>query len=112
NARAALAWLVAALPPGANPRAHFLAATANPRAAAEFGVPADTVLPFHESVGGRFSLWSSVGVTIAAALGNHAHSELLAGAHAMDRHFATAPFAQNLPVVLALAGLWNANGLG
>ncbi|CAG1003126.1 glucose-6-phosphate isomerase [Burkholderiales bacterium] len=112
NANAALAWLAAALPPSADTHAHLIAATARPQAAAEFGVPADAILPFHESVGGRFSLWSSVGVTIAAALGNRVHAELLAGAHAMDRHFATAPFAANLPVVLALAGLWNASALG
>jgi len=112
NARAALAWLTAALPPGVDARGHLIAATARPNAAADFGVPADAILPFHESVGGRFSLWSSVGVTIAAALGNRAHAELLAGANAMDRHFATAPFEANLPVVLALAGLWNASLLG
>lgn len=112
NARAALAWLAAALPPGTDARRHFVAATANVEAAAAFGVPADGILPFHEGVGGRFSLWSPVGVTIAAALGNETHDELFAGAHAMDRHFAGAPFEANLPVVLALAGLWNAAALG
>ena len=112
NARAALAWLAAALPAGADARRHFVAATANVQAAAAFGVPADAILPFHEGVGGRFSLWSPVGVTVAAALGNDVHDELFAGAHAMDRHFASAPFDANLPVVLALAGLWNAGALG
>jgi glucose-6-phosphate isomerase len=112
NANAARAWLAAALPPGKDPNAHFVAATANPGAARAFGVPDDAILPFPEGVGGRFSLWSSVGVTIAIALGNEAHAALLAGAHAMDRHFATAPFERNLPVVLALAGLWNASALG
>jgi len=112
NARAALAWLADGLPPGADARAHLVAATACPEAAADFGVPADAILPFHEGVGGRYSLWSSVGVTIAAALGNRAHAELLAGANAMDRHFATAPLEANLPVVLALAGLCNASLLG
>jgi glucose-6-phosphate isomerase len=111
NARAARTWLEAALPPGADARRHFVAATASVEAAAAFGVPADAILPFHEGVGGRFSLWSPVGVTIAAALGNDAHDELFAGAHAMDRHFASAPFDANLPVVLALAGLWNAPAL-
>ncbi|MEO8487065.1 MAG: glucose-6-phosphate isomerase [Betaproteobacteria bacterium] len=112
NARAAQAWLASGLPRGADAAAHFIAATANASAAAAFGVRDASILPFHEGVGGRFSLWSSVGVTIAAALGNPAHSALLAGAHAMDRHFATAPLASNLPVVLALAGLWNASALG
>jgi len=112
NARAARAWLAAGLPPGADLGAHFVAATANAPAAAAFGVPDASILPFHEGVGGRFSLWSSVGVTIAAALGNDVHAALLDGAHALDRHFATAPLEHNLPVVLALAGLWNATALG
>ncbi len=112
NARAARDWLAASLPRGADPMRHFVAATANAKGAAAFGVPRDAILAFHEGVGGRFSLWSSVGVTIAAALGNEMHGELFAGAHAMDRHFATAPFDANLPVVLALAGLWNAAALG
>src|SRR6185436_18531171 len=86
--------------------------TANAPAAAAFGVPDASILPFHEGVGGRFSLWSSVGVTIAAALGNDLHAALLDGAHALDRHFATAALEHNLPVVLALAGLWNATALG
>jgi len=112
NARAARAWLAASLPPGADASRHFLAATANFAAAAAFGIAPDAILPMHDGVGGRFSLWSSVGVTIAAALGNRTHAALLEGAHAMDRHFATAPLASNLPVVLALAGVWNANALG
>ena len=112
NANAARAWLDAALPRGASAGAHFVAATANPRAARAFGVPDASILPFPEGVGGRFSLWSTVGVTIALALGNETHAALLAGAHAMDRHFATTPFERNLPVVLALAGLWNASALG
>jgi len=112
NARAARAWLAAALPPGADTSRHFLAATARPEAAEAFGIAPESVLPMHDGVGGRFSLWSSVGVTIAAALGNEVHAALLDGAHAMDRHFATAPLASNLPVVLALAAVWNASALG
>jgi len=112
NAAAAKAWLAASLPPGADTGRHFLAATARPDAAAAFGIAPQDILPMHDGVGGRFSLWSSVGVTIAAALGNRAHAALLDGAHAMDRHFATAPLASNLPVILALAGVWNANALG
>lgn len=112
NARAARAWLAAGLHAGADVGRHFVAATANVAAAAAFGIAPEAILPMHEGVGGRFSLWSSVGVTIAAALGNPAHAALLDGAHAMDRHFATAPLASNLPVVMALAGHWNANALG
>ena len=112
NARAAQAWLAAGLPRGAEQARHFLAATANPGAARSFGIDDAAILAFHEGVGGRFSLWSPVGVTIAAALGNDVHAALLAGAHAMDRHFATSPLERNLPVVLALVGLWNATALG
>ena len=112
NARAAQAWLAAGLPRGAEKARHFIAATANPAAARAFGIDDASILTFHDGVGGRFSLWSPVGVTIAAALGNDVHAALLAGAHAMDRHFATAPLERNLPVVLALAGLWNATALG
>jgi glucose-6-phosphate isomerase len=112
NANAARAWLAAGLPRGSESGTHFVAATANPEAARAFGVSDASTLPFPEGVGGRFSLWSSVGVTIAAALGNDVHAALLAGAHAMDRHFATTPFERNLPVVLALCGLWNASALG
>jgi glucose-6-phosphate isomerase len=112
NANAARAWLAAGLPRGADVGAHFVAATASPAEARAFGIPDAAILPFPEGVGGRFSLWSSVGVTIAAALGNDAHAALLAGAHAMDRHFWAAPLERNLPVVLALCGLWNASAIG
>jgi glucose-6-phosphate isomerase len=112
NARAARAWLASGLPQGTDPARHFLAATANPAAARAFGIDDASILAFHDGVGGRFSLWSPVGVTIAAALGNEAHAALHAGAHAIDRHFATTPLERNLPVVLALAGLWNASALG
>jgi len=112
NARAAIAW-IAAGSNGRDPRAtQVLAATARPDRARAFGLPEDAILPMHPAVGGRFSLWSSVGVTIAATLGNDTHAALLDGAAAMDRHFRTAPFERNLPVVLALAGVWNASALG
>ena len=112
NARAAIAWLASAMP-GARPLEHqVLAATARPDLARAFGVPDAAILPMHEGVGGRFSLWSSVGVTIGAALGAQTHARLFEGAHAMDVHFREAPFESNLPVALALVGLWNASALG
>ena len=111
NAKAVIRWLDAALP-GTRPAAcQVLAATARPDLARACGLPEDAILPMHDGVGGRFSLWSSVGVTIAAVLGREAHLALLDGAHAMDRHFRETPFETNLPVALALAGLWNASAL-
>ena len=110
NAEAARAWLAAALP-AADLAPHFVAVTGNVQAARAFGVRAEDVLPLPEGVGGRYSLWSSVGLPIAVAAGVARFDELLAGAHAMDRHFASAPFAQNLPVVLGLLGWWQSRWL-
>jgi len=91
---------------------HFHAVTARPDAALAFGVPADNVLAMWDWVGGRYSLWSSVGLPIAIHLGERGFRQLLAGAHAMDRHALTAPLGRNLPVLLALVGIWNYNFLG
>jgi glucose-6-phosphate isomerase len=98
-------------------RAHALskslvAVTANPPAALAFGVPSARVLSIWDWVGGRYSLWSAVGLPVAVALGMPVFRELLAGAHAMDRHYACAPLERNLPVLLALASIWNRNALG
>ena len=87
------------------------AVTANVPAAREFGIDEAHVLPMWDWVGGRYSVWSAVGFPVAALLGMDAFRELLAGARAMDEHYASAPFAQNLPVLLALAGIFNRNAL-
>jgi glucose-6-phosphate isomerase len=89
---------------------HFYAVTNNVAAARAFG--AAEVLPMPEWVGGRFSLWSAAGFTAFAALGARCFAELLEGAREMDRHFASAPVLQNLPVLMALIGVWNVNFLG
>ena len=102
NARAAKAWL------GGHGRIY--AVTANEAAARAFG--AAEVLPMWDWVGGRFSLWSAVGFTVLAALGEETFGELLAGAHDMDRHFEDAPLAHNVPALMALLGVWNVNFLG
>lgn len=109
NARAARAWLRAG---GAGEAAarHFVAATANPAAAESFGVA--HCFELWDWVGGRFSLWSAAGLSIALALGMDAFRELLAGARAMDEHFRRAPTARNLPALLGLIGIWNRNFLG
>ncbi len=86
---------------------HFVATTTNVQAAAEFGIT--TTFGFWDWVGGRYSLWSAIGLPIAIAIGAHHFRSLLDGAHAMDRHFASAPPAQNLPLLLGLIDVWYRN---
>ena len=105
NARAARDWFFAQ--GGTDTERHFVAATSNVAAAAGFGI--STTFGFWDWVGGRYSLWSAIGLPIAVAIGAPAFREFLAGAHAMDRHFAHAPLAQNLPVLLGLLDLWYCN---
>jgi glucose-6-phosphate isomerase len=109
NAEAARAWLRAALGPGAD--AHLAAVSAAPERAQDFGVAPDRVFAFWDWVGGRYSLWSAVALSCAAALGFEVFERLLAGARAMDEHFAAAPLDRNAPVLLALAHVFNRNGL-
>ena len=108
NARAALAWLTQA--PGAADR--LVAVTAAPQAAEAFGVDAARIFPFADWVGGRFSLWSAVGLSCAVALGPEVFEGLLRGAAEMDAHFLGAPPEQNLPAVLALSHILNRDLLG
>ncbi|HEX8739310.1 MAG TPA: glucose-6-phosphate isomerase [Casimicrobiaceae bacterium] len=112
NARAARVWLERDRTVGDGASMHFVAVTAHPAAARDFGVPDDAILQIPEGVGGRYSLWSAVGITVAARLGWPTFAQLLDGAHAMDVHFRSTPLARNLPVVLGLAGWWNACWLG
>lgn len=107
NARAARAWLGEAAP-----ARHFIAVSNHLAAAQDFGIPAENCLAMPEWVGGRFSLWSAIGLPIACAAGMDAFEELLAGARGMDEHFLTTPLRENLPVLMALVGLWNINFLG
>ena len=110
NARRAREWLRATL--GASAETHLAAISANRAAALEFGVAQDRIFPMQDSVGGRFSVWSAVGLSAALALGWNTFERLLAGARAMDTHFRTAPIESNLPIVLALVSVWNTNFLG
>ena len=105
NAQAAKAWFLAA--GGTDVARHFVATSSNTAAAAAFGI--DTAFGFWDWVGGRYSLWSVIGLPIAIAVGADNFRELLAGAHAMDQHFATTPLAQNLPVLLGLVDIWYRN---
>lgn len=88
---------------------HFVAVSAAPERAAAFGIPAENVLPMGDWVGGRYSVWSAVGLPVVLGLGMPLFDELLAGAHEMDRHFREAPLARNMPVILALLGIWYRN---
>jgi len=110
NAQVARAWLRAAL--GQAGDAHLLAVSAAPDVAQAFGVPVDQIFGFRDWVGGRYSVWSAVGLSCVIALGAEAFEDFLAGAWEMDRHFRTAPLADNAPVMLALAHIFNRNGLG
>lgn len=105
NAHVAKAWFLAN--GGTDTRRHFVATTTNVKAAAEFGI--DTTFGFWDWVGGRYSLWSAIGLPIALAVGADNFRALLAGAHAMDQHFAQAPLESNLPVVLGLLDVWYRN---
>jgi glucose-6-phosphate isomerase len=109
NLAAARAWLQGAT--GPDDSAHLAAVSAAPVKAVAAGFKADRIFGFEEWVGGRFSLWSAVGLSLRIALGPETVAALHAGAAAMDRHFETAPFARNLPVLFALLGWWNRTAL-
>jgi len=108
NARTARAWLKSKLGEEAVP-AHFAAVSVNHKAMDEFKVHPDYRFQMWDWVGGRYSLWSSIGVSIAVAIGRTHFLQLLAGGHEMDEHFRTAPWLENLPVLAGLAGIWNIN---
>jgi glucose-6-phosphate isomerase len=112
NAKAARSWLAAGLGPSVDVGPHFVGVTANVPAARAFGIAPHDVLPMWDWVGGRYSLWSAVGLPIAIARSYDTFASLLAGAAAMDAHFRTAPARENLPLVLGLVGWWNARWLG
>ncbi len=112
NANLARAWLANALGSEAAVKQHFVAVTANTEAASTFGIAPDRCFPLWDWVGGRYSVWSSVGLPVAIAIGMDRFDELLAGARAMDEHFLAAPLEANMPVLLALLGIWYANFFG
>lgn len=106
NAQTARAWLVASAGEAAVDK-HFVAVSSAVDKAVAFGIDANNIFAMWDWVGGRFSLWSTIGLPIALALGFGQFKALLAGAHSMDRHFQAAPLAQNAPVLLAMLTLWN-----
>jgi glucose-6-phosphate isomerase len=111
NAHSARAWLTQALGEGAVAR-HFVAVSTNLTEVERFGIDPANAFEFWDWVGGRYSLWSAIGLPLALAVGFKHFRELLAGAHAMDEHFFSAPAGENLPGLLALLEIWNVNFLG
>ncbi len=111
NARTARAWLLATANDEAAVARHFVATSTNLAATTEFGIAPANVFEFWDWVGGRFSLWSAIGLPIALAVGFRNFTQLLAGAHDLDEHFIAAPASDNLPLTLALIALWNTNFL-
>lgn len=108
NARAARAWLLQSLKDDQAVARHFVAVSTNTEAVTAFGISADNLFPMWDWVGGRYSLWSVIGLPIMLAYGSEVFDRLLAGAHAVDTHFQQAPLAHNIPVLMALLGVWYA----
>ena len=110
NARSARSWLLGK--PGFDPSAvakHFVALSTNAKEVSAFGIDTANMFEFWDWVGGRYSLWSAIGLSIACVIGMDNFEELLAGGHEMDKHFRTAPLEHNLPVILGMLGIWYAN---
>lgn len=112
NANSARDWLLAAAKDNSAVAKHFAALSTNGKAVAEFGIDTNNMFEFWDWVGGRYSLWSAIGLSIALSIGFDNFEALLSGAYEMDKHFRTAPLEKNIPVTLALVGLWNTNFLG
>jgi glucose-6-phosphate isomerase len=112
NAASARAWLIERLGDEAAVAKHFVAVSTNAEAVAAFGIDTANMFEFWDWVGGRYSLWSAIGLPIALAIGMDRFEELLAGANATDEHFRTVPLERNQPVILALLGIWYRNFLG
>lgn len=109
NAHSARAWFVAAARDESAVAKHFVAMSTNAREVARFGIDVANMFEFWDWVGGRYSLWSAVGLSIALYVGMENLEALLAGAHRADEHFRTAPFEENVPVIMGLLGLWYNN---
>jgi len=109
NAHSARAWFLDHAKDESAVALHFVAVSTNTKAVAAFGIDSANVFEFWDWVGGRYSLWSAIGLPIAVYIGMEHFEALLAGAHEMDQHFRTAPLERNLPVILGLLGVWYIN---
>ena len=112
NANSAKAWFLSAAADQNHVAKHFVALSTNKEKVTEFGIDAKNMFGFWDWVGGRYSLWSAIGMSIALYVGFEHFDQLLHGAHFMDEHFCNAKLEENLPVILALVGIWNNNFLG
>ncbi len=112
NARTARNWFLAAAKSESRIKRHFVALSTNEGAVGEFGIDPENMFRFWDWVGGRYSLWSAVGLSIACTVGFEHFAQLLEGARAMDRHFRETPFEKNIPVILGLIGIWYNNFFG
>ncbi|XWY22355.1 glucose-6-phosphate isomerase [Bisgaard Taxon 45] len=112
NAHSARDWFLATAKEECHVAKHFVALSTNSKAVADFGIDTENMFVFWDWVGGRYSLWSSIGLSIALSIGFDNFEALLTGAHEMDKHFRHAPIEQNIPITLALIGLWNTSFLG
>ncbi len=111
NARFARTWVTDHLGPDAVAR-HFVAVSTNAQAVADFGIDPSNMFQFWDWVGGRYSVWSAVGLSLMLAIGPDGFEEMLAGAHEVDQHLRTAPLERNLPVLMGLFGVWYTNFFG
>ncbi len=109
NAHTARAWFLEAAKEETAVASHFAALSTNTDGVVAFGIDPDNMFEFWDWVGGRYSLWSAIGLSIALAVGFDNFVALLTGAHKVDEHFRTAPFARNIPVIMALLGVWYNN---
>ncbi|MBT9185772.1 glucose-6-phosphate isomerase [Pectobacterium punjabense] len=112
NAHSARDWFLKMAQDEKHVAKHFAALSTNAKAVGEFGIDTDNMFEFWDWVGGRYSLWSAIGLSIILSLGFENFEKLLSGAHAMDKHFASTPAEKNLPVLLALIGIWYNNFFG
>ncbi|WP_044470974.1 glucose-6-phosphate isomerase [Mannheimia massilioguelmaensis] len=112
NAKSARDWFLASAKDEKHVAKHFAALSTNAKDVAEFGIDTDNMFGFWDWVGGRYSLWSAIGLSIALSIGFDNFEALLTGAYEMDKHFRTTPIEKNIPVTLALVGLWNTNFQG
>ncbi len=112
NAHSARNWFLKAAGDEKHVAKHFAALSTNAKAVGEFGIDTANMFEFWDWVGGRYSLWSAIGLSIVLSIGFDNFVELLSGAHAMDKHFSTTPAEKNLPVLLALIGIWYNNFFG
>ncbi len=109
NAHSARTWFLESAKDEAHVAKHFVALSTNLKAVQEFGIDAGNMFAFWDWVGGRYSLWSAIGLSIALYVGMDNFEDLLAGGHEMDNHFRTAPLEENMPVILAMIGIWYNN---